>query len=180
MDEVIVRRAFADEAEMLASLTRQTFWEAYGGESKLEDRHIKAYMDLAFSVGILRDELGRENTIYLVAETDGEPVGYAKLLVGSRRIEISSDKPIEISRIYLTKEYWGKNIGSLILGKCHGEAKSRKCDSLWLSVWEHNRKAIAFYEKHGFKVIGSHIFDLAGSEQTDLLMEKELKETDVR
>ncbi|NLA43929.1 GNAT family N-acetyltransferase, partial [Candidatus Saccharibacteria bacterium] len=37
-------------------------------------------------------------------------------------------------------------------------------------VWEHNDKAIRFYEKLGFRPFGEHLFMLGSDPQTDLLM----------
>jgi ribosomal protein S18 acetylase RimI-like enzyme len=50
------------------------------------------------------------------------------------------------------------------------QAKSRGARTLWLGVWEHNARAIAFYRKHGFRQIGSHPFLLGQDLQTDLEM----------
>ena len=45
---------------------------------------------------------------------------------------------------------------------------------MWLGVWEHNRRALAFYRKRGFKVVGAHIFQVGDDAQNDLLMARKL------
>jgi ribosomal protein S18 acetylase RimI-like enzyme len=45
---------------------------------------------------------------------------------------------------------------------------------LWLGVWEHNQKAINFYERNGFVTFGSHNFMLGNDKQTDLLMRRSI------
>jgi ribosomal protein S18 acetylase RimI-like enzyme len=45
---------------------------------------------------------------------------------------------------------------------------------VWLGVWEHNPRAIAFYEKFGLRVVGAHDFDLGGDLQRDLVMQLQL------
>jgi ribosomal protein S18 acetylase RimI-like enzyme len=41
---------------------------------------------------------------------------------------------------------------------------------LWLGVWEKNPNAIGFYERLGFKKVGTHAFRFGSEMQTDLLM----------
>ena len=49
-------------------------------------------------------------------------------------------------------------------------AAAAGADCLWLGVWEHNPKAIAFYRKFGFEIVGEHTFMLGQERQRDLLM----------
>jgi ribosomal protein S18 acetylase RimI-like enzyme len=45
---------------------------------------------------------------------------------------------------------------------------------VWLGVWEHNTRAIRFYEAHGFSPAGSHDFFLGSDRQTDIIMRRSL------
>jgi ribosomal protein S18 acetylase RimI-like enzyme len=42
--------------------------------------------------------------------------------------------------------------------------------TLWLGVWERNPRAIAFYQKCGFRDVGSHDFWFGNDRQTDRVM----------
>ncbi len=159
---------------MIASLARETFWDAYQTESQLEQKHIRSYIDTAFSHEVIREDFADENIIYLVAEDKLGELGYAKLAIGSTRKEIHTKHTIELCRIYLKKESWGKSFGSILLNKCVEEAEKRDADVIWLSVWEHNQRAIQFYERQGFEILGTHIFDLASSLHTDFIMTRNL------
>ena len=50
-------------------------------------------------------------------------------------------------------------------------AKEQQRNPIWLGVWEHNPKALAFYRKMGFVETGAHEFDLGDDHQRDLIME---------
>ena len=39
-------------------------------------------------------------------------------------------------------------------------ARSGGSGCIWLSVWEHNPRAIAFYRKYAFEVAGEHVFQV--------------------
>jgi ribosomal protein S18 acetylase RimI-like enzyme len=58
--------------------------------------------------------------------------------------------------------------------ECFEIAKEKGCDVMWLGVWEFNPRAQRFYEKHGFRVVGSHVFQLGADPQTDLLMQRKI------
>ena len=81
---------------------------------------------------------------------------------------------IEIERIYASKAYLGKHVGKTLMEACLKLAKQGGHNVVWLGVWEHNPRAIAFYEKWGFEKFGSHSFLLGNDLQTDLLMKKNL------
>jgi diamine N-acetyltransferase len=46
---------------------------------------------------------------------------------------------------------------------------------MWLSVWERNPRAIAFYGKCGFRMVGSKDFWVGSDRQTDHVMVLELR-----
>ncbi len=169
-----IRYGKFEDAETLAKVGAETFWDAYHTDSHLEKQFIRNHIDKTFTREMIEKDFSDENIIYLIAENDTEVIGYARLLKGNSRKEISGESPFEISRIYLRKIFWGKGLGSKLLERCLDEAKENFCDVVWLSVWEYNHSAIKFYEWFGFHNVGSHIFDLAGSKQTDFLMQKNL------
>ena len=79
---------------------------------------------------------------------------------------------LEIERIYVLGEHHGKHIGKQLLHFAIDIAVDKQFNYIWLGVWEHNNKAIGFYERNGFAVFSSHEFLLGDDRQTDLLMKK--------
>jgi ribosomal protein S18 acetylase RimI-like enzyme len=59
----------------------------------------------------------------------------------------------------------------MLLQSCIDEARRTGHRTMWLGVWERNRRAQAFYRKWGFHTVGEHIFQLGSDAQTDWLME---------
>ena len=173
-----IRYPSKDESEILADIGAETFWDTYHTDSHLEQSYIKSYINSAFTSENIALELGKESFVYLLAENEQETIGYARILIGNTRKEISGKLSVEISRIYLRKRYWGKKLGLVLLERCFDEARKTNADVIWLSVWKYNERAIKFYKKFGFKIVGEHIFDLAGSSQTDFLMERKVSEND--
>jgi ribosomal protein S18 acetylase RimI-like enzyme len=48
---------------------------------------------------------------------------------------------------------------------------------LWLGVWERNQRALAFYRKWRFDVVGEHTFKVGDDPQRDLLMCRDMSST---
>jgi ribosomal protein S18 acetylase RimI-like enzyme len=57
---------------------------------------------------------------------------------------------------------------------CFDRAGQSGHGAIYLGVWEHNHRAIAFYRKCGFEVAGSHVFQMGDEAQNDLWMERRL------
>ena len=54
-------------------------------------------------------------------------------------------------------------------------AKSLGKEFIWLGVWEHNPKAIKFYQRNGFIKFDEHPYFIGTDKQTDWLLRLELQ-----
>ena len=174
MAEIKIRQAVPEDAELLTDLAYSTFWGAFHDHPKNAPHDLEAYMQEAFSVEQIRSELEDENSVFLVAEMDGELAGYAKLIFESTEPDIVAEWPVELSRLYSHQKYLGKGVGQALMDACFTRAKETERDVIWLGVWEYNPRAQRFYEKNGFRLVGKHTFLLGSDPQTDLLMQRRL------
>ncbi|MBC7878294.1 MAG: GNAT family N-acetyltransferase [Anaerolineales bacterium] len=167
-----IRYANKDDSLLLAELGRKTFYDSFIEHNTPED--MAKYLSGHYSPEIQMSEINDPDTIFLIAEINGIPVGYAKLRGQSRANGIAGTNPLELQRIYTLQEYIGKGVGPGLMRESIREAKERGFNSLWLGVWEKNERAIKFYEKWGFKKVGDQIFMLGEDPQTDFTMELSL------
>jgi GNAT superfamily N-acetyltransferase len=167
-----IRHATPSDAGMLSELGARTFSEAFASENT--PANLAAHLRNSFSPEIQHRELSQADTIFLIAEADGQPVGYAQLLFNSREQDMEASNPMEIRRIYVLQESVGRGVGSKLMSASLDEARQHACDIAWLGVWEKNQRAIDFYRRWGFREAGSHIFLLGDDPQTDLIMVLEL------
>jgi diamine N-acetyltransferase len=167
-----IRYGTTDDAKMLSELGTKTFYDTFAKDNTSEN--IKAYLKKSFSPEVQLSELADPNTIFLIAELDGVPIGYAKLKMNSKDESIKGTNTLELERIYALQEYLGKGIGKELMKASINEARERGFDRIWLGVWEKNQRAIDFYRKWGFKGVGTHVFKLGDDPQNDFLMELEL------
>lgn len=172
--DLIVRRGKADDAELLAQLGARTFSETFAADNTRED--MAAYLSAAFSREQQAAELADPRATFHIAEANGVAVGYAMVRSGNAPDGVTDDNPIELVRLYVSRESLGSGVGAALMHACIREAKQSGYETLWLGVWEHNHRARAFYRKWNFHEVGTHVFQLGADPQTDVLMQRSLSE----
>ena len=178
MDKFMVRRVKADEIESLQLISRRTFYETFWMSNSHQD--MIDYLENSLSLEALSRELENPNSefyfLFLDAEsaTDFEPAAYLKLNFLNAQTEFVKEGAVELERIYVLSKFQCKGIGRYLLDFSIQLALSRRAPILWLGVWEHNPRAISFYQKSGFILVGEHIFRLGSDEQRDLVMQNTL------
>jgi ribosomal protein S18 acetylase RimI-like enzyme len=154
----------------LQTIGRKTFVETFAASNSEEN--LANYLAEGFSAEKLSAELANTYSQFYFAETNGQVLGYLKVNVGEAQSEIQDPDALEIERIYVLKEYYGKEVGQILYKKALSIAHDLSCPYIWLGVWEKNPRAIRFYEKQGFVEFDQHIFQLGEDAQTDILMKK--------
>lgn len=158
------------DVETLAHIGKETFVDTFGAANTIEN--VKSYVEKNFTVDQQRQELEDTRCTFILLYDGDQVAGYAKLKSG----DADDQGKLEIERIYARKEYIGKKAGKVLMQTCLDFAHNGHYDRIWLGVWEHNARAISFYERWGFKTVGAHPFQLGEDMQTDLIMEKELEQ----
>ena len=75
MNSITIRPATIDDAKILTDLAYTTFWDAFAHHPKNAPDDLNHYMRQAFSEEQILSELQDENSIFLIAELDGEAAG---------------------------------------------------------------------------------------------------------
>ena len=173
MQSIAIRKATPDDSDMLASLGRKAFYEAFGQYNDPGD--MQAYLDLAFNPENIREQLSDRNNTFLIASRQSEPVGYAKLKRHSSVPELRGEHAIQLERIYALQDFLGKKVGKTLMEECVHLSRKEDYQKMWLSVWQENKRAIAFYEKWGFKVIGFKQFIIGKEVNNDFVMAMDIE-----
>ena len=158
---------------MIADLSRTTFYETFAGQNSKEN--MDKFMNEQFTREKLINEVGADDNIFLVAELNGETVGYARMREVPNPDALEALPALELARIYSVQTRIGKGVGSALMEKCIEVAAQQNKKVIWLGVWEKNQHAIAFYERWGFEKFSEHEFVLGDDVQTDWLMMKRLE-----
>lgn len=163
-----VRYASAADNILLAEMGAETFADSFGADNTPEN--MRAYLAASFSPEIQARELADAASRFLIIEHEGAAVGYAQVSFAGAPDCVSGQKLMEIVRIYARKEWIGRKVGAQLMQACLNDAEHAGCDVVWLGVWEHNPRAIAFYRKWKFERVGTQTFQLGDDLQTDWVM----------
>ena len=166
-----LRRATAADSGKLALIGAASFLETFaidhpgdGVVAFIRDYHSEA----AWAATLAEADCA----VWIVEEAAGCPVGYAVLSNGSLPGTTANDA--ELKRIYVLSRWHGTGIGRDLFDVAEAEARTRRAARMVLSVYTRNARAIRFYKKQGFEVIGDAIFAEFPVEFSDKVMAKPL------
>ncbi len=164
----MIRRAIPEDAAALAALALKTFVDTFAATNRADD--LDAYVREFFGEAQQRREIENPRIVTLLAEVDGAIIAFAQL----RPTSGYAAGDVEVVRFYVDQAHHGQGIAQMLMDVVLDEAGALGGTKLWLGVWEHNYRAIAFYTKFGFVKVGSHPFILGSDLQTDWEMARYL------
>jgi len=167
--EPCIRALRADEATPFSAFAERLFRETYADGYDPAD--VDDYVSHAFSPLQQWAELTEPGGRVLVIE-DGRNglLGFAHLRQPPAPPALEGRFALEVSRFYVDRPWHGHGIARVLMSACIAEARSRGADALWLLVYQHTHRAIAFYEKSGFRKAGTAKFRLGKRVDDDWLM----------
>ncbi len=171
---VTLRVATTSDARLLAQLGARLFEQTFGAANEPAD--MRAYLAEAFTIEGLSAELADDATRWtVVAEDAGHAaIGYASIRRGPAPASVATgeagDRAVELQRLYVDSIWHGRGAAQTLMAACREQARAWHGDVLWLGVWQRNPRAIAFYERQGFRAVGTQSFILGGDLQQDLVM----------
>lgn len=173
MQGFTLKRVGVQDVLTLQQISIDTFRDTFADTNDAAD--LQQYLDTSYNVEKLTAEINNtDSSFYLLFAAD-IPVGYMKVNFRTAQTEKDELTAVELERIYIANNYQGVGAGKMMLDHAIQLAVGVAAPYIWLGVWEHNYKAIRFYEKNGFNVFSSHVFQLGSDMQTDLLMKKLLQ-----
>ena len=134
-----IRKAAAEDEQDMIRLILE-LGRTVGYEEEIPD------MDFQSWLKTFRDMLASPQWTFLLAHEGEKTVG---LLVFF--IRTTGKNRAKIGALVVTEEVRGKGVGRLLIEEAREEARALDCSSLDTSTEIDNSKAIAFYEKLGFK-----------------------------
>ncbi|HET6991477.1 MAG TPA: N-acetyltransferase [Bacteroidia bacterium] len=166
---ITIRHATLQDANSLRNLAVKTFVSAYEQYNTPAD--MAKYLSENFSEEKIISEISDPDVLLLLAVSEGELVGYTKLLFKTS-LKVHAHKPLEIARLYTHTDLIGAGIGKRLVNEIFHYAMKHKFDLVCLGVWKNNPGAIRFYEREGFVIAGTTPFLFGNDLQEDFIMIK--------
>ncbi len=164
-DELTIRRATAADAPVVAELALRTFMDAFAADSDPHDMAL--HTARAYGVPQQSAEIAHPGITTLVAEAGGRPAAYAQIRRGTPAPCVPDADAVEIARFYVDQAWHGRGIAQRLMNAALTQAREMGARTVWLMVYEHNPRALAFYTKEGFRPVGRHGFLFGNSLELD-------------
>ena len=157
--DISIVEAKQKDFKLVADIGRITFIESHGNSASKED--IAWYVNEKYNYNAIREELSDPKNIYYIIYYQKKPAGYSKIILNVSNLNIPITNVTKLERLYLLNEYYGLQLGNELLNFNIKLSRINKQDGMWLFVWKENQRAVNFYDKAGFKIIGNYEFKLS-------------------
>ena len=170
--ESSIRIANPTDAGLLVELGRTSFYEAFAEETNPDD--MAGHLRTAFKMEDIKAQLKDHKSLFIIIEVHATAAGYAYLKPEDPPDCVKTPNPVQLVRFYLRKQYYGRDVGYTLMKACLELACSRGFESIWLSTWELNHRANAFYKKWNFEVVGKAKFKVGSDIQNDFIFARKI------
>lgn len=111
----------------------------------------------------------------IVAEHRGHMIGFAHVRPAGRLDPRPDEVQAELVRLYVQERFTGAQVGTRLLAEAENRAAAAGATLLRLNAWAHNRRALAFYARHGYADFGPTCFTFEGESHENRLLMKPLR-----
>jgi ribosomal protein S18 acetylase RimI-like enzyme len=196
---VVTRLATPADAESLARLAAVTFPLACPPSTTAES--IADFIATHLTELRFADHLADPDRTLFVALPDDSPAGAAlaaseeiaatggligwSMLVSTEggvpadadaAASVTARPAIELSKMYAHPAVHGAGVAGALMEATLDAAARAGASVVWLGVNQENRRAIRFYEKHGFEIVGTKRFRVGDRLEHDYVLERPLAE----
>ncbi|WP_207496962.1 GNAT family N-acetyltransferase [Aridibaculum aurantiacum] len=149
------------DAPLLAQIGGTSLLESHGHSQPIEI--MQAYVNRSFNEKACRAELENEQNIFSAVYYNNQPAGYYKIIYKFPHPAVSLKGVTKLERLYLLKEFYDLKLGHHLLEQAIKQSKAAGDKGMWLEVWTGNDRAIRFYQKKGFEMVGETEFRLTAT-----------------
>ena len=153
---ISVIKATERDYNSIVSIGKISVAESHRGSCSAED--MNEFLERNYNSDAIKEELNDINNIYYIINYNDKPVGFSKIILNAKHPNIVTENVTKLDRIYLLKEFYGLKLGLELLNFNIELSRNNNQSGIWLYTWIGNNRAINFYLKAGFTIIGSHKF----------------------
>lgn len=164
-EELLIRQATVEDINEIGFLANDIWPKVY--DYMISAGQIRYMLDLFYSPESLYRQMTEQHHIFLLAELNQVPVGFAS--VGKLSEEI-----FKLHKLYVQPEIQGKGIGKALVEAALDEAFEGGGRLLRLNVNRQN-KSVQFYLKMGFRIVGEEDLSIGDNYfMNDFVMERDI------
>ncbi|WP_226004669.1 GNAT family N-acetyltransferase [Natrinema salinisoli] len=158
-----IRPAALDDRDRIRSVARETWHETY---DELEPETIDETIDEWYGDEALETALSKPGTAFLVAEADGDVVGFTHGVV--------TEDEGDVLRMSVHPDHQGEGIGTALYERLRADLQDFNMERMRAIDLASNDGGREFYEEHGFEPTGEDDVEIGGEKRREVVYTLEL------
>ena len=142
----------AADVDAVSALARSVWQATY--PALIPQAQIDAMLADRYAPQRIREQLDDPRQAWWVAKQDHALAGFAHAIL--------DESDCKLDKLYVHPGRQRRGIGAALEKTVEDWARRQQVRRLWLQVNRGNTRAIAAYEKYGFRIVESRVFELGG------------------
>ncbi len=165
---ITYRKATTGDAAQIAAIGA-TVWISTYAENGVEPSFARYVLE-HFTAGAVQAGLAEPDRHYWVAALGEALLGFVELKLHERSACVPARAQAEVARLYVLERFTRRGVGRRLLEESLAFAAAQGTETAWLSAYERNDRALAFYRTHGWQECGEYAFELEGAQYRNLVL----------
>jgi diamine N-acetyltransferase len=170
--ELTYRVASAPDAITISALSIQVFLDTYATEGIRPDLALEAHAE--YSVDAFAQRLAQPHRRFMLAEKGDGLLGFAEVLLTSVPSPAQGFAGAELVRLYVQPAAQRMGVGRALLARAEQLVRAENTACVWLTAWEGNDNARAFYARVGYADVGATTYSFQGQTYPNRVFAKRL------
>lgn len=158
--QTTLRPATPDDATTISALAIQVYLDTYAEEGIRPDVAREALRECAAEAFDAR--LREPQRRIVLAERDGALLGFAELSLAEQAAPAGGVAGAELIRLYIQPAAQRTGLGRRLIRAAEALVAEAGLPALWLTAWDGNHRALAFYAREGYADVGATTFSFEG------------------
>jgi diamine N-acetyltransferase len=159
MNDFEIRKAIESDAWGILKIAAPSFLSTHASSAAKED--LDWFINQNYNLEAFKKDIADESNEYYILQFENKIVAYAKLVLHTH-IDSKTIQPLtKLDRFYVDPEFVGKGVSKSFFQFIVELSKSKNQKGIWLYTWTGNTRAINFYRKQGFEIVGAFDFPIS-------------------
>ena len=152
-------KAKATNAKLLSAIAKISFIQSH--ENSASENDMGSYVNEKLNTNIFKEELRNKSNLYHILYFNYRAVGYSKIIFNCENLLAAKKNICKMERLYILKDVFDKKLGKALFEYNKELCRNNAQAGIWLNVWFGNERAINFYKRLGFTIVGTNDFQIS-------------------